>query len=454
MESQVLPLSFLSLFSLSWLGRLLLILYGVWHDSRQELQYTDIDYWVFSDASLHVKEGGSPYERDTYRYTPLLAWLLLPNHILSIHYGKVLFITLDVLVAWCIERVLAMEGVSDRKRFFSCLIWLLNPVTAVVSSRGNAESLLALIMLSSLYMFVRGRVLLSGVLYGLAVHFKFYPIIHCLVFYLAVDRTPWSRARDVSEISNVHGTPREKSHKRGRRFKINSSFSEKDLRRNKISNVAKTSNLSPSEISSNDKTSWLGAWNVSKFSIHWGSLLSVKRLKFILVSSGTFVILGLLCYKLYGWDFVEETYLYHLKRTDIKHNFSLYFYMLFVTQGTWLASLLSKIAFIPQFILLLTSSLWIHRDISFCLFIQTFVFVTFNKVVTSQVWPSFFLSLLPLLYFLFILCFNYPTFINISLTFSLILSLFSPSLTPSIAVFPLVFVLPSIDNSSFITNTH
>ena len=393
-----LPISFFTLFSLSWFGRLLLILYGTWHDSTQELQYTDIDYWVFSDASLHVKEGRSPYDRDTYRYTPLLAWLLLPNHSLSIHYGKVLFITLDVLVAWCIERVLAMEGVSDRKKFFSCLVWLINPVTAIVSSRGNAESLLALIMLSSLYMFVKGRVLLSGFLYGLAVHFKFYPIIHCLVFYLAVDRTPWSKARDMFENSNVHRTPGERSHKRGRHYKINSSFSEKDLRRNKISNVAKTSNSN--QVSSNDKTSYMGSWNINKFTIHWGSLLSVKRLKFILASSGTFLILGLLFYKLYGWEFIEETYLYHVKRTDIKHNFSLYFYMLFVTQGTWLASLLSKIAFIPQFILLLISSLWNHKDVSFCLFVQTFVFVTFNKVVTSQVRSYIFMLFLSFILFI------------------------------------------------------
>ena len=114
-------------------------------------------------------------------------------------------------------------------------------------------------------------------------------------------------------------------------------------------------------------------------------MLSYKRVQFVLASSGMFFSLGLIFYMMYGWEFIEETYLYHVKRTDTKHNFSLYFYMLFVTQRTWLASLLSKVAFVPQFVLLSLSSLLLYKDVAFCLFVQTFVFVAFNKVVTSQV---------------------------------------------------------------------
>ena len=39
-------------------------------------QYTDIDYYVFSDASEYMMNALSPYERSTYRYPPIIAYLL------------------------------------------------------------------------------------------------------------------------------------------------------------------------------------------------------------------------------------------------------------------------------------------------------------------------------------------------------------------------------------------
>ncbi len=59
--------------------RALLLAYGAWHDAHLEVKYTDIDYEVFSDGAALVWRGGSPFDRPTYRYTPLLALLLVPN---------------------------------------------------------------------------------------------------------------------------------------------------------------------------------------------------------------------------------------------------------------------------------------------------------------------------------------------------------------------------------------
>jgi len=102
----------------------------------------------------------------------------------------------------------------------------------------------------------------------------------------------------------------------------------------------------------------------------------------------------------WGQPFLQHTYLYHIGRLDHRHNFSAYFYPIYqamfaeslAVPGTiteWISqtSRHPVFAFVPQISATVVSGFvlsW-RYDQEFAWFIQTVVFVTFNKVCTSQV---------------------------------------------------------------------
>ena len=95
-------------------------------------------------------------------------------------------------------------------------------------------------------------------------------------------------------------------------------------------------------------------------------------------------------YGIYSTPFLQHTFLYHLTRIDHRHNFSPYNTLLHLSSAApdKVSSLkLESLTFIPQ---LTISAVWIpialsKKDLAGTMLAQTFAFVAFNKVCTSQV---------------------------------------------------------------------
>lgn len=162
-----------------------MLFYGLYQDANSSLKYTDIDYYVFTDAARYVANGCcTPYERETYRYTPLLAWLLVPTTFnpqwLWFSFGKLLFAIGDLAAGWLIYSVLRTSygGMEKGRALKFASIWLLNPMVATISTRGSSEGLLGVMVVALVWAAVKRRTVLTGVLLGLAVHFKIYPVIY------------------------------------------------------------------------------------------------------------------------------------------------------------------------------------------------------------------------------------------------------------------------------------
>jgi phosphatidylinositol glycan class M len=105
----------------------------------------------------------------------------------------------------------------------------------------------------------------------------------------------------------------------------------------------------------------------------------------------------------YGHESLEEGLLYHFQRVDHRHNYSMYWYWIYLSRGRAASSALSTsaslwghIPTIPQIFILGFTSLGIAPyDLTLALFLQTFAFVAFNKVMTAQYF-TWYLCLLPL----------------------------------------------------------
>jgi phosphatidylinositol glycan class M len=174
-------------FTSAILLRAALLFYSHFQDTHSPVKYTDIDYFVFTDAARFVSRGRSPYDRETYRYTPLLAWMLLPTtHWFD--FGKVLFALGDVLAGWLLWRVLkGYYRMEEGRAVGFAAVWLLNPMVANISTRGSSEGLLGVMAVGLLLAALRRRIVLAGCILGFAVHFKIYPFIYASSLVLWLD---------------------------------------------------------------------------------------------------------------------------------------------------------------------------------------------------------------------------------------------------------------------------
>ncbi|CAA7405437.1 unnamed protein product [Spirodela intermedia] len=340
----------------------LLVAYGEWQDAHMEVRYTDVDYLVFSDAAALMAAGSSPFRRSTYRYSPLLAALLVPNSLLHHCWGKLLFSAADLFVGYFIHVILKLREVPEKLRLYSVVAWLFNPFTFTIGTRGNCEPIVCAIVLWIIICLMKGNVLQAAFWYGLVVHFRIYPVIYSLPILLVLNENVlqcrgkpslmlWSSTQDISAPSSFIAMAN-----------LKASF-------------------------------WL---MISDPFICLKSFLTRSRVLFGLVSASIFFLCTALFFCLYGWEFLNEALLYHLTRTDPRHNFSIYFYHIYLRHQDGFSVIEKLVAFFPQLIVQAVLVLSFSQDLPFCMFVQTVAFVAFNKVITAQYFVWFF-CLLPLI---------------------------------------------------------
>lgn len=338
--------------------RLVLISYAQFHDRYAEVQYTDVDYKVFTDAARYVVNGRSPYLRHTYRYSPIIAFLLTPNVVIHPDFGKYIFSLFDILIAIACKHLVAsqLKNKNTKVPSYCAQLWLYNPMSIAISTRGNADSLPCFFIIISLY-FLRAKIKsitirysLAGVFLGVAIHLRLYPLAFSFPMFLSLG----SYDTITNSTSALHGL-------------------------------------------------WMLLPNRRQITLALSCIATISGLTF-----------GM--YKMYGHEFLFETYIYHLIRKDTRHNFSILFYYSYLTMDEIQLDIVKLVVQVFETLLLIFLSLTFglkQDSLPFAMFCQAVVLVAFNSVMTSQyfIW---FLSLLPLVAH----CFKMPSANAVYLVFA------------------------------------
>lgn len=324
-------MKFVTLVYLGIVVRLALLFYSMFHDYYFRVKYTDIDYMIIVDGASEMVRLGTPFDRTTYRYTPLLAALVIPAAVIANPLGKLVFIASDIGAAVYCYSVLCSYATAESARWMVSLCILFNPIVLNVSTRGNSDMLITFMCMYVLAKFNKEQYVAAASMLGFAIHFKIYPIIYALPLVLGL----WEK---LSHSSRTAALPR-----------------------------------------------------FLKECLTLGSVCAIS-----------FIIPTFLCYLAYGNQYIDEAFLYHVRREDHRHNFSPYWLLMYLNMGrraigTGKDYSAGLFAFIPQFVVLLFVAWQLRRNVAHACCVMTVLFIAFNKVCTVQ----YFVWFIPFLSFIF-----------------------------------------------------
>ena len=95
----------------------------------------------------------------------------------------------DIITALSLRNILKKTVPTLSKDDIQYLImyWLFNPMVIYISVRGYQDSLIVMLVICVLTLLMHRKITFAGIFFGLAMHFKLYPVIYCVPFFLWID---------------------------------------------------------------------------------------------------------------------------------------------------------------------------------------------------------------------------------------------------------------------------
>ncbi|KAA0165011.1 hypothetical protein FNF27_07703 [Cafeteria roenbergensis] len=212
---------------------------------------------------------------------------------------------------------------------------------------------------------IRGHEVAAALWLGAAVHFKIFPALFAIPMALAIDQhsDPASRPAEPLALLAPAAAEADAAAAAGRAM---ASWPAGD------SLLTRATDCGRPGSSAEACLRWVRGF------------VSYRRVRFGVVSLAACGALTGAAVALYGHRCLHDAYIYHLGRTDPRHNFSPYFYSLYLADGTAGAASLGLAAFLPQLAVVLAAGFGLYRDLPLAMLVQAVAFVALNKVCTAQ----------------------------------------------------------------------
>lgn len=101
--------------------------------------------------------------------------------------AKFIFCVCDILFGMILWEIIEAQMKVPKKVMNYVGIWILCPLVVNLSTRGSNDNMVGLILFIAIYYLLKRRYVLAGIFYGLSIHFKIYPIIYSIVFFMQID---------------------------------------------------------------------------------------------------------------------------------------------------------------------------------------------------------------------------------------------------------------------------
>lgn len=139
---------------------------------------------MFTDAAKYAWNGESPYNRETYRYTPLISYLFITN----IYWFQFMRYFGLLMLALLLNRIYYYHTLFDTDSKLGCVITIfLHPAIYVfhhVTFRGSIEYLVMVVYVEMMISLKKAQYDKAAIFYGFLVHLRIYPIIYAIPLYL------------------------------------------------------------------------------------------------------------------------------------------------------------------------------------------------------------------------------------------------------------------------------